>query len=241
MTADDSVSDMLQKADDLWRQAESQDPSDHKPVYDFLKELDSKYSDNAQIKWRLARACKDMSETESLDTATRKQYAYEGKDTATLAVELGPEVWEAQQFLGALLGVCSRFEIFHKLASAREMKDCFQKACDLVGDSNPEPYHCLGSAEYGFADVGRAARLLGLRGTYEKAYEMFMKAESLCPHKCYENQGGYYNRNWLMIIKTLAALGRKEEAKEWHKKLLEAEVKTPDDRAALAEAKKLKL
>lgn len=115
------------------------------------------------------------------------------------------------------------------------------KACELAGDSSPEPYHCLGAAEFGFADAGRAAGLLGLRGTYEKAYELFMKVESLCPHKCYENQNGHYNRNWLMIVKALTAMGRKEEAREWHKKLLEADVNTPDDRAALAEAKKMKL
>jgi len=238
---DDTIAAEIQKADQLWRQAESQDPSDHAPVYKFLKELDSKHPDNVHIKWRLARACKDMSESETnKNNSISKQYAYEGKEVATRAVELDPTVWQAHMFLGALLGVCSRFELLHKLGSAREMKHCFQKACDLAGDC-PEPYHCLGAAEFGFADAGAAARLLGLRGTYEGAYDMFLKAESLCPHQCYENHGGYYHRNWLMIVKALAAMGRKEEAKEWHTKLLEADVNTPDDRAALAEAKKMKL
>jgi tetratricopeptide (TPR) repeat protein len=240
--ADSLLAVDIQKADELWQHAESQVPSDHTPVYKFLKELDdSKHPDNVHVKWRLARACKDMSETTTLDTSTRKQYAYEGKDAAMRAVQLDDTVWEAHMFLGALLGVCSRFEIFHKLGSAREMKECFQKACDLAGDSHPEPYHCLGAAEFGFADAGRAARLLGLKGTYEGAYDLFIKAESLCPHECYKNQGGHYNSNWLMIVKALTAMGRKEEAREWHRKLLEADFNTPDDRTALAEAKKIKL
>jgi len=200
---DDSIITDIQKADELWRQAESQVPSDHTPVYKFLKELDQRQADNVQVQWRLARACKDMSEAcETTNKSISKQYAYEGKQVAARAVQLDPNgVWQAHMFLGALLGVCSRFEIFHKLGSAREMKECFQKACELVKDDCPEPYHALGAAEFGFAEAGRAASLLGLKGTYEEAYNLFMKAESLCPHECYENQGGHYNRNWLMIVK----------------------------------------
>jgi tetratricopeptide (TPR) repeat protein len=241
--ADSNLAADLEKADEMWRLAESQVPGDHSLVYNFLKELDVKYPNNVNVKWRLARACKDMSETPSktVDTSTRRKYAYEGKEVAMHAVQLDGAAWEAQMFLGALLGVCSRFEIFHKLGSAREMKECFQKACDLAGDRSPEPYHCLGAAEHGFADAGHAARLMGLKGTYESAYDWFMKAESLCPHECYQNQGGHYNRNWLMIVKSLTAMGRKEEAMEWRRKLLGAEVNTPDDRAALAEVNKIKL
>ena len=233
--------DAIQKADELWRNAESQGPFDHTPVYTFLKELNtSSTTDNVHVKWRLARSCKDLSE-QTRTTSISKQYAYEGRDVALRAVELDPTVWEAHLFLGALLGVCSRFELWNKLGSAHKMKECFQKACDLAGPSSPKPYHCLGAAEFGFAQVGRAAQLLGLHGTYERAYGMFLQAESLCPHMCYENQGGYYKRNWLMIVKALKAIGRKEEAREWLKKLMEADVITPDDRAALAEAKKMKI
>ena len=236
-----TIQSNINEADELWRQAEFQDPSDHRPVYDFLKELDKTHPDNVKIKWRLARACKDMSETANLAKNTAKQYAYEGKAVAARGVELDPNVWEAQMFLGALLGVCSRFEVFHKLGSAGQMKECFQKACDLANDSSPEPYHSLGCAEFGFADAGTAARLVGLKGTYESALNLFFKAESLCPHPCYDNQGGHYNRNWLMIVRALMALGRMEEARQWHAKLLEADVNTHDDRTAVLEARKLKI
>ncbi len=92
-----------------------------------------------------------------------------------------------------------------------------------------------------FAEAGRAARLLGLKGTYQDALDMFQKAESLCPHACYDNQGGHYNRNWLMIVKAFKAVGKMDEAREWLKKLLEAEVHTPDDRTALAEAQTINI
>lgn len=255
----------IEKSDELWRQAESctfqeeeegDNKVDHAAVYNCLKELDAKHPDSVQIKWRLARACKDMSETteSNLSTFVRKQYAYEGRDVARAAVQLvedndnddsssttSSNCWQAHMFLGALLGVCSRFELLHKLSSAREMKECFQRACDIAGDASPEPHHALGSAEYGFAEAGRAARLLGLKGTYERARELFEKAESLCPHDCYDNQGGHYKRNWLMMVKALKALGRTEEAGEWLEKLLRAEAVTPDDRQALAEAQQIKL
>ena len=41
---DDSITAKIQKADELWRQAESQVPSDHTPVYQFLKELDQQHA-----------------------------------------------------------------------------------------------------------------------------------------------------------------------------------------------------
>lgn len=239
--AEQDLSLAIKKADELWRTAEAQIPSDHTPVYTFLQAMDAQHPESVAILWRFSRACKDMSETETFDYATRKQYAYQGKSVALRAVQVDPNVWQAQMFLGALLGVCSRFELWHKLGSAREMKDCFEKACQLAGDTTPEPHHCLGAAEFGFAEAGRAARLMGLKGSFEGAHKWFAKAESLCPHDCYSNQGGHYNRNWLMIVKSLNAMGRKDEAKEWLEKLLHADVHTPDDRAALAEAKTLKI
>jgi len=230
----------LAQADQLWRTAESQSPADHTPVYEFLKDLDSKDPNNVHLKWRLARACKDMSEMAKFDNATKKKFAYEGKDVAAAAIGIDPKVWQAQQFMGTLFGVCSNFEIMNKLGSAATMKKHFETACDLCKDC-PEPYHCLGQAEFGFADAGMAASMMGLKGTYDAALVNFMKAEEMCPHACYENQGGHYNRNWLMIIKTLKALKKKPEAKEWFEKLMAAELNTPDDRSALEEAKKLKL
>jgi len=182
-----------------------------------------------------------MSGSVHTPNGDRKKLAYEGKDHATAAVACGPDCWQAHMFMGCLYGVCSGFEMMNKLGSAKEMKKEFELACELCGDC-PEPYHSLGQAEFGFAEAGTAARMMGLKGSYDKALELFQKAESLCPHPCYANQGGHYNTNWLMIVKTMLALkkkGTKEETKQWLQKLLDAEPQTPDDRKALVEGQKI--
>jgi len=174
---------------------------------------------------------------ESHSWADRRRFANEGKMYAEEAVHIGPDDWRCQMFLGSCLGVCAGFEsIFNKLSSAAKMKRHFEESVRLCSETNPEPYHCLGQVEYGFAEAGTGARLMGLYGTFEKGLELFMKAEELCPHSCYESQGGHYNTNWLMIVKTYKALKQKEKAKEWVNKLLAAEVCTPDDRVAHKEA-----
>merc|ERR1711871_55135 len=118
------------------------------------------------------------------------------------------------------------------------MKTHVEKACSLCSDC-PEPWHCLGQIEYGFADTGMAASMMGLKGSYAGALKNFEKAESLCPHPCYENQGGHYNTNWLMMAKALKKEKKKDEAKKWVDKVMGADPQTPDDRKALAEAKEL--
>jgi len=231
----------IAQADGLWIEAEGSDPADHTAVYNFCKEADAKHGgQNVEIKWRLARACKDMSEMASVAKADAKKYAYEGKDRAAEAIALDPENWHAQMFMGCLFGVCSNFEMMNKLGSAKTMKQHFEKAVELCGDC-PEPYHSLGQAEFGFADAGRAASMMGLKGSYQTAYDLFIKAESLCPHACYEREGGHYNTNLMMLVKACKALKKTDEAKEWAAKFEAAEVKTPDDRKAVEEFKKIKL
>lgn len=47
-------------------------------------------------------------------------------------------------------------------------------------------------------------------------------------------------KNLLLLAHTCAKLNRTDEAKEWHRKCLEAKVVTPEDQQTVAEAKKLK-
>merc|ERR1712216_726601 len=230
------ISDMsCAEADKLWQECE--DSGDHNKVYEYLKAADQ---NDANIVWRLARACKDMSGMASFDKKTQQAFAYEGKDHALRAVELDPNIWQVQMFMGCLYGTCSNFEIMNKLGSAKQMKAHFEKAVELCADC-PEPYHSLGQAEFGFADAGMAASMMGLKGNYQTAYDLFTKAESLCPHPCYERQGGHYNTNWLMLAKACKALKKKDEAKQWLDKVKGAAVNTPDDKRALEEANKLKI
>lgn len=231
----------IEKADALFIEAESKTPADHSDLYAFVKDLYGKTPDDPQVAWRMMRACKDMAGMEKLSNADKKKYAYEGKDIALKAVEgPGKDVWQVQMFTGALFGTCSNFEMMNKLASAGKMKEYFEAAAKLAPDI-PEPLHSLGQAEFGFADAGMAASMMGLKGTYANALELFNKAEALCPHDCYKREGGHYKTNWLMLVKANKATKNKAEAKVWLDKLLAAEPVTPDDRKALEEAKKIKI
>ena len=52
---------------------------------------------------------------------------------------------------------------------------------------------------------------------------------------------GFYPKNLLLLARTCARLGRKEEAREWLDKCLAARPRTPEDEETLKEASSVKL
>ena len=48
-------------------------------------------------------------------------------------------------------------------------------------------------------------------------------------------------KNLLLLAQSCVKLNRTADAKEWHRKCLEAKIVTPEDEETVAEAKKLKL
>merc|ERR1712046_8449 len=226
----------MDQIDQQWQQAEkSRSPSDYAKVLKALEDIDAA-NPSVQTKWRLARACKDCAH--SGDKSKMEALLMRGLQYADEALLTGEPDFKAPLWKGIMLGQCSDFVgIGDKVKSAPEIRDNFAKAIEM-NPADAESKHCLGQWMFALADmnwVGRqASALLGLKGTFEEALELFMAAESAEP--------GFYLTNQFMIALCYKKLKQYGESMEWCEKVIAHKpITSPDEEKAVADAKELKV
>ncbi|XP_073246740.1 regulator of microtubule dynamics protein 1-like [Porites lutea] len=217
----------LKVADELHENGEA------RKVYDML----IKYKDlqNAEVEWRLARACRILAMT---DSEKKKAFTYEAHEHAKLALSLDDKNATCHKWFGISISLVGDVEgVKYKLANAITIKEHFEKAAEL-DPKDPSCRHLLGIWCFNFADMDWFTRNLAksIFGspptcTYQEALECFQRAEELEPN--------FYNKNHLMLGKVFLRMKKKDEAKKWLEKADSSNGETEDDKLVRKEAKEL--
>lgn len=220
----------IKTADELFDDNKTQD------MYDLL--LKHKDLQNAEIEWRLARACRVLAEN-CVDHDTKKKLTYEALEHAKLALDLDDKNYASHKWYAIALSIVGDYEgKTAKLKNSEIMKDHFEKAIEL-NPTDPTSRYLLGLWCFTFADMNwitkkAAATLFATppSSSYEEALSHFQEAEKLEPN--------FFSKNHVMLGKTLLRQNKKDEAKVWLSKAVnENPCKTVDDEAAKDEAKEL--
>eukprot|EP00658_Telonema_sp_P-2_P000306 TRINITY_DN10108_c0_g2_i2.p1 TRINITY_DN10108_c0_g2~~TRINITY_DN10108_c0_g2_i2.p1 ORF type:complete len:245 (-),score=82.25 TRINITY_DN10108_c0_g2_i2:116-850(-) len=223
----------MEEADRLWAEAErTRQQRDHEAVLDYLQSCGAEGSGEGQ--WRLARACKDVALHLS-DKKEKEKLLLRGLEHAKAGEAMDPENFKLALWKGIMYGQYSDFaSIGDKVSGAAEIRDNFKRAIEL-NPADSEAKHCLGQWMFALADmnwVGRkASQVLGLKGTYEEALELFEASES--------DEPGRYLKNQYMIALCLKKLKRFAESKEWLDRIVMEPVNSPDDESTMVEANEL--
>ncbi|XP_078347760.1 regulator of microtubule dynamics protein 1-like isoform X2 [Oculina patagonica] len=221
----------IKKADELFDNEKQQE------MYDLL--LSHKDSQNAEVEWRLARACRVLAEKNQDNADIKKKMTYEALEHAKLALSLDDKNFACHKWYAIALSIVGDYEGQKaKLQNAYVMKEHFEKAIEL-NPSDPTSRHLLGLWCFTFADMPWYTRKVAgalfatpPSSTYDEALAHFQKAEELEPN--------FFSKNHLLLGKTFLGQGKKEEAKLWLEKAVNNNPnKTVDDVNVLKEAKDL--
>ncbi|KAJ7386293.1 cellular calcium ion homeostasis [Desmophyllum pertusum] len=220
----------IKTADELFDNNKTQE------LYDLL--LKRKDSQNAEVEWRLARACRVLAE-KSEDTDTKKNMTYEALEHAKLALSIDDKNFACHKWYAIALSIVGDYEgTKAKLQNAYIMKEHFEKAIEL-NTTDPTSRHLLGLWCFTFADMPWYTRKLASAifasppsSTYDEALGHFQKAEELEPN--------FFSKNHLLLGKTFLRQKKYEEAKLWLDKAVNKNpCKTVDDDIAKKEAEEL--
>ncbi|CAH3137084.1 unnamed protein product [Pocillopora meandrina] len=220
----------IKTADELFDETRTQE------VYDLL--LKHRDLQNAEIEWRLARACRVLAE-ECDDADAKKRLTYEALEHAKLALDLDDKNYASHKWYAIGLSIVGDYEGNKaKLENSKIMKDHFERAIEL-NPTDPTSRYLLGLWCFTFADMNWftknvAAALFATppSSSYEEALSHFQEAEKLEPN--------FFSKNHLMLGTTLFKQKKREEAKVWLSKAVnENPLKTKDDEKAKEEAEEL--
>lgn len=232
----DSTNKMSELESDMKTADELYDNNETQKAHDLL--CKHKDSQNAEVEWRLARACRVLAE-KSKDSEKKKALTYETLDHAKLALSLDDKNFACHKWYAIALSNVGDYEgTKAKLQNAYTMKEHFEKAIEL-NPTDPTSRHLLGVWCFTFADMGWVTRKLAATlfasppsSSYDEALGHFQKAEELEPN--------FYSQNHLLLGKTLLRQNKKEEAKKWLDKAANSNpCKTVDDESAKKEAEEL--
>jgi len=221
----------VKTADDLYDQGKTAE------LHSFLKNAVSNSPNDANLLWRYARACHDLSLLEN-DKEKKKALVYEAYENAKKAIDKDKNNFACHKWAGITLSSIGDYEGTKvKISNAFTIKEYFANAIAL-NDKDPTSHHLLGLWCFTFADMSwvmtkLAATLFATppSSTYQEALDRFLFAENLEPN--------FYKKNTVMIGKTLQKMNKHNEAKLWLTKAVSLPINNPDDEAAHKEAQDL--
>ena len=214
------------------------DANEYAALTTLLRTVVSNSPDNAELQWRLGRACKKLSDAEQPKSKAKEALVREGLACAERALQLDDSCGAAHKWYAILLSGTGEFGgTSDTIKNSFVVRSHFERACDLM-PTDATSRHLLGLWCFEVAKLSwverKAAALLFATpptATFEQAIEHFEAAERMDP--------GFYPKNLLMLAKSCAKLGRGEEAAAWKARCLAATAKTPEDEETLKEAAKL--
>ena len=225
----------LAEADKLY------DGNQYASVAGILRASLPKAPEDTELNWRLARACKKLSDEEKPKSKEKEALVREGLAHAEVALKSGGATCgPAHKWYAILLSAVGEFTgTSEKIKNSFVVREHFSEACRL-SPKDATSRHLLGLwcfevAKLSWIEQKAAAALFASppQATFEEALGHFEAAEAMEP--------GFYPKNLLLLAQACAKLGRKADAEAWLSKCLAAKPQTPEDRATLAEASKLKL
>ena len=196
--------------------------------------------DDAELLWRLGRACKKMADAEQPKSPAKQALICEGFGCAEKAVAANEGCGQAHKWYAILLSESGQFEgTSATIKNSFVVRKHFERAVEL-SPADATSRHLLGVwcfevAKLSWIEQKAAAALFATppSATYEEAIAHFEAAETMDP--------GFYPKNMLLLSMALSKIGRKAEAVAWRNECLAAKPCTPEDVETINEAQKLKL
>lgn len=162
--------------------------------------------------WRRARAMQKLSKT-CTDKKQKEQYIRNAFALVEEALKRDDTNFAIHKWYAILLdGKAELDGIKSRVSECENVRKHMVRATEL-NPNDPTGWYILGSLEYSLADMSWAVKKIVSTifatppsGTYERALECFLKAESLEPR--------FYSMNNLMLGKAYMVLKDNEKAKE---------------------------
>jgi len=176
-----SLSDVLLEIDELHRT---------KQYIEALRRLDELVEDgesSAEVLWRLARVCCDLSDKASNDIEKEK-FVRKGLAAAETAVKNDPESGLASKWYGIMLGLVADFEsVKVKIKNSQKIKDALDHANQKL-PNDPTVKLALGQWSLKLAGIGFIERQVAKtffaappQASYKDALHFFEESHALKP------------------------------------------------------------
>ncbi|XP_018336116.1 regulator of microtubule dynamics protein 1 [Agrilus planipennis] len=211
----DALEDTHRFADRVDLVLDSSNIEDLKITLEELKDLSEEFPEDANILWRIAKACYKLA-TDSDNLIDKEEYLRQGIEACKSALRISPNNCDIHKWYAILVGSRAEIQpIKERIADGHLFKKHVDKALTL----NPKDYmlhHMLGRFAYEIASLKWyerkvAATLFGEppSATYEEALNCFLQVEKYCNREWKENK--------FFIAKCHFVLGQKSEAIKWFK------------------------
>ncbi|KAJ8276900.1 hypothetical protein GJAV_G00069160 [Gymnothorax javanicus] len=202
-------------------------------LYDML--LPYKDSEDAEFLWRLARACRDLSQFSTVPPREKKRLVYEAFEYAKRALERGDSSFAVHKWYAVCLSDVGDYEGTKvKIGNSYIIREHLERAIEL-NPKDATSLYILGFWCYAFAELPWYQRKVAAMifaspptATFEEALDFFLKAEAVDPN--------FYSMNLLMLGKTYMMLGEKEKAIHWLSKSRDYPAHNEEDREAHRQA-----
>lgn len=196
-----------------------------KEALEAYQKADALKPDQAPVLIKIAKQYGDLMP--SLKGSARKDAAMKSLEYSRKAVALAPKLSDAHLALALSLGKSTEFlGNKQKLEASREIKSAAEQALKLDPKSD-YAHHMLGRWHQEIADIGGATRLLAKvvygaipQGSYQEALDHFEKARKINSNRLIHQ---------IEYGRTLAMMGKDEEAKREIKKGLAMPNREADD------------
>jgi len=201
--------------------------------FEKLSSLSSTNPNDVELMWRLARCYFDLAEMKT-DLEWRKKNFFTGFEIIQKALTVNDQHFAVHKWMAILLSSVGNFqETKVKIGNSYKIKEHALTAAKLnPKDSNTQ--HVLGKWCYTIADIDFITRTAASAlfstpptSSFEEALSFFLKAEEL---------GGNI-RNKVALGDTCMKLKKKEDAKEWYQKAIDATAVSEVDKIAQEDAK----
>lgn len=204
------------------------------------KLLEGKFTENPEVLWRLARSYYDTAEEmPAASKLDRKRICEKAMEVITQALEKSDGSFAVHKWYGIILNKSAEYQgTSATIQSSFIVKEHWEKAAAL-NPKDPTSCSLLGEWHFSVAGITGLKRSLAATlfatpptATYAQALEYFLRAEAI--------QAGFWLKNQLNIAKCYIEEKDMGNAKMWLSKLVnEGKVVTSEDRATVAEAKRL--
>jgi len=217
---------------------QSEKLDEEKKYNESFELLEKAYKENPnefEITWRLSRAYFNISEQKPDDKEYKKQMCLKGLEIAQVALKQNENHWAGHKWVAIMLSaVGETLATKEKIENAFKIKEHAMKALEIRPE-DATTTHLLGRWCFNVASIGWLERKVAAtlfasppESSYDEALKYFLKAGEI------EKS---FPRNDLFTGDTYLALGKKDKAKEYYQKVVNAPAVSESDKAINQEAK----
>eukprot|EP00003_Mantamonas_plastica_P026685 TRINITY_DN553_c0_g1_i1.p1 TRINITY_DN553_c0_g1~~TRINITY_DN553_c0_g1_i1.p1 ORF type:complete len:476 (+),score=181.94 TRINITY_DN553_c0_g1_i1:1643-3070(+) len=227
----------LSIADEIYDDPENNSRMD---LLNVMKQLNDKYGEEPEVKWRLARAFYEVAldPRENNSDSEKAELLNRALSVVNEALEANDDNAGLHRWAGILLGALGDFvSTSEKIKSSYDIRDHWKRATE-IDPSDASAHHLLGVWCLNIATISYIERMVASTAfgtpptaTYQDALDHFLKAETIDP--------GFYKKNLFYIGKVYYEQGEKSKARDYLNKALQLPTRTPEDHEDDAAAKKL--